>query len=182
MKLLNLLLSIFIIFTGCNKIDPEKYKKDGDRLTGSFQKNLQLELTSAITDGGAINAIEKCADISPDSEKKSSNKDFTIKRISARFRNPNHKPDSLESDQLSKWEEETKSGKEILPVVFETEKEIRYMKPIKIQNALCLSCHGSKEQIDSAVLKKIREKYPEDLAVDYKENELRGAFSLTWKK
>lgn len=53
----------------------------------------------------------------------------------------------------------------------------RLLKPIIIQG-MCLSCHGSEEQIPEPVKKQIANSYSDDLATGYKAGELRGAFSV----
>lgn len=47
---------------------------------------------------------------------------------------------------------------------------------------LCLSCHGEKyTEIKADVLEVIQQKYPGDLAFNYKEGDLRGVWHLVYK-
>ena len=56
-------------------------------------------------------------------------------------------------------------------------KSLRYMKAIGVA-PVCLSCHGSAEQISTTVQAKINTLYPHDKATGYKAGELRGAVSI----
>jgi hypothetical protein len=56
-------------------------------------------------------------------------------------------------------------------------KSLRYMKAIGTA-PLCLSCHGSSEQIPVNVQAKIDAFYPHDKATGYKAGQLRGAVSI----
>jgi cytochrome c len=58
-----------------------------------------------------------------------------------------------------------------------------YTKPIVINNALCLNCHG---EVGAAVTEEtyalIREKYPNDNATGHQMGDLRGMWSITFSK
>ena len=41
-------------------------------------------------------------------------------------------------------------------------------------NSMCLQCHGSEKDIKPATLAKIKSLYPNDKAIGYQENEMRG--------
>jgi hypothetical protein len=48
---------------------------------------------------------------------------------------------------------------------------------------MCLSCHGSvKQNISAETLKVINENYPDDKAIGYGLNELRGLFVVEMEK
>lgn len=51
---------------------------------------------------------------------------------------------------------------------------IRYTRPIFVENA-CLACHGAKDARPEFV----KAKYPDDMAFDFKEGDLRGILSIT---
>lgn len=44
--------------------------------------------------------------------------------------------------------------------------------------ALCLNCHGSSENISTDVKNILNTKYPDDRAVGYQKDDLRGAVSI----
>ena len=53
----------------------------------------------------------------------------------------------------------------------------RFMKPLAIK-PVCLSCHGSEENIPATVQAELEKHYPFDQAVNYKVGDLRGAVSI----
>jgi len=70
---------------------------------------------------------------------------------------------------------------EIKPVVLEKGNKIQFYYPIET-NTMCLQCHGKPEQINPEVRAKTLQLYPKDLAIGYSENEVRGIWSITFKK
>ena len=55
--------------------------------------------------------------------------------------------------------------------------EYRFVKALPVQ-PLCLSCHGSAEQISLAVKSALRQHYSNDRATGYSEGQIRGAISV----
>jgi len=53
----------------------------------------------------------------------------------------------------------------------------RFAKAIGVKPQ-CLTCHGSKNDIPSAVKQKLHQQYPFDRATDYRTGDLRGAVSI----
>jgi len=53
----------------------------------------------------------------------------------------------------------------------------RFMKALPTQK-LCLQCHGTPDTINAEVQAKLKELYPEDKAVGYGVNQIRGAMTL----
>ncbi|MCL9808892.1 c-type heme family protein [Flavobacterium luminosum] len=103
----------------------------------------------------------------------------TIKRVSDKNRNPKNKANSEELEYIAQFKKELAEKKEIKPVVIEKENQVQFYYPIET-NTMCLQCHGT--QIKPEVQKQIKKLYPKDLAVGYKENEVRGIWSITFNK
>jgi hypothetical protein len=57
-----------------------------------------------------------------------------------------------------------------------------YYKPIKIMMPTCLKCHGNSSDLDAAALQQIQVKYPDDLAVNYEQGQLRGMWKVKMRK
>jgi BRCT domain type II-containing protein len=132
--------------------------------------------------GGAENAITVCAKVSPDMEKRVSEKHgLTLKRVSDKYRNPSHVPDEVESKAIQRWKDEVSQGMKPAVYTQKSNGEFRVIAPIMIDNATCLKCHGSETEIDRAALEKIQVVYPDDKAKGYKMGDVRGAFSASWK-
>ena len=54
---------------------------------------------------------------------------------------------------------------------------LRYIKALPSQG-LCLNCHGDPEKMTAEVKAQIAKTYPNDLAVGYREGEIRGALTV----
>lgn len=176
------LLFFGLIILNCKKDVSALQKKEALLIAENFQKDLQNTLTTSIQEAGIENSIDKCKLKSIELESQYSKKEkWHIKRISDKYRNPDHKPDAFESSVLEKWKEELKAGKALAPVVSNANGYIKVLKPIVMKNQLCLQCHGTNLDISETTSQAIQKSYPNDTAVNYKLDELRGAFSLTFK-
>jgi hypothetical protein len=100
-----------------------------------------------------------------------------------KVRNPGNAPDSLEQLILQEMERDTKTQKEIkAKLVRSLSGEVHYFKPILLQ-PMCLNCHGTPQtQIQPATLNKIKELYPNDQAIDFKEGDLRGIWHIIFRR
>lgn len=98
---------------------------------------------------------------------------WTLKQVSNKYRNPQNKASEVELSAINKFRQDTH-----LLSFFQKQNEeegagIYYFRRITVQQS-CLKCHGSKAQRPSFVV----EKYPNDLAFDFKAGGLRGIYSL----
>jgi hypothetical protein len=59
--------------------------------------------------------------------------------------------------------------------VVDLEDSVGVLRPIA-QRPLCATCHGPAEGIDPAVRSLLRERYPADRAVGFRDGEIRGWF------
>lgn len=106
----------------------------------------------------------------------------SIKRVSDQNRNPDNAANEIELAYIASAKETLAKGVEIKPQLTEDETGYVGYYPI-ITNQMCLQCHGQKEtQVKSSTLALLAEKYPMDLALGYKENELRGIWVVEWGK
>lgn len=97
-----------------------------------------------------------------------------IRRVSDKPRNPKNRAAEEELNYIRSAVYHLKNGEKIDPQIsFENNKWIGYYPIITYQ--MCLQCHGQpKVDIDDKTLKVLDELYPEDQAIGYKPNELRG--------
>jgi hypothetical protein len=194
MKKLNLLFVILIAFS-CNQ--PEKVKKStsykltndveslemGKELSAISFTKMSTVLKNKMETGGVHEAISFCnKNAFPLVDSISSANGAEIKRVSFKYRNPVNQPDSLETVVLENYEQAIANNQEITPLVYSNDYENRYFSPIKTKT-LCLSCHGTPgENMTETDYEFIREKYPNDLAINYNLNDLRGVWSITFDK
>ncbi|MDW7975775.1 MAG: DUF3365 domain-containing protein [Leptospiraceae bacterium] len=157
--------------------DSDAKVKEAIRIFDEFFDNLRAELMKAIQKNQFDGAISVCKEISPAMERSYSEKyKMKIYRISDKYRNPDHKPTPDEMEVLNYWQEKMKQNQELKAVYFQVGNKTKVMKPIKTFADLCLQCHGDPAKMNPAVLERIKKEYPDDKAVGYKLNDLRGAF------
>lgn len=97
-----------------------------------------------------------------------------IKRVSDNNRNPNNKANEQELAYIAKAKAQLKNKQEITPEITSFENRNIAYYPI-LTNKMCLQCHGIPgTDINSATSKVLKSIYPNDKAIGYKENELRG--------
>ncbi len=147
------------------------------KIFDDFFSELSKELFNAIKEKGIYSAIPFCKIKSPELENKfSKEKNKKIYRISEKYRNPNHKPTPDEQLVLEYWKQRKKDNLEIKPVYYHIEDKVKVLKPIKIISEMCLQCHGDLEKMNPQLLETLKKQYPEDKAIGYQLNDLRGAF------
>lgn len=145
---------------------------------------MRILLSQQLTAGGAVRAIDVCADSAQVvGERLQDQLGVSIRRVSLKWRNPKNIPDAFESAELKRFAELKKAKalsdtSEFFQIVSEKDgRTFRYMRPIIIGD-MCLSCHGSREKMKDLIYSSIQQRYPNDKAVDYKAGELRGAVSV----
>lgn len=155
------------------------------RASGEFVKQLGGALKTALKEGGPEATITVCRDIAPQiTGKISRDNGWRMTRVSSKVRNPLlGMPDAWEQKVLADFERRAGQGEKYPDMVFSDVVEesaaryYRFMKPIPTQ-PLCLTCHGSDEQLPEGVKAKLASDYPLDRARGYRVGELRGAVSI----
>lgn len=105
-----------------------------------------------------------------------------IKRVTDQARNPNNIASADELRYISEGKEKIKKGIKPSPMVTEFEKHYVGYYPI-LTNNMCLQCHGNTQtEISTETYTLIKSKYPDDKAVNYGSNELRGIWVVQWRK
>jgi hypothetical protein len=194
MKRFVLLLSVStfsLVFASCVhkkevKVPQEKVeeiKAIGQKATKKLMMELKSNLVKALKEKGIVGAISFCAGKAEEITKEVNSELINVKvsRVSEKYRNPGDKPDEIDKKVLKYFEKKLKEGK-IPPYYITAVKEngkVSYIfyKPL-IVNQLCLNCHGPVNEMKPEIVKVIREKYPEDRAVNYKPGDLRGAVKV----
>jgi len=147
----------------------------GRSLALQTKKALGKNLMNALAVGGSAYAVEFCnlnAIAITDSMERLLGAD--IKRVSDLNRNPDNAATEEELKIIRQFKETLAAGEKPNGDLIATEKGWRVFYPI-ITNQMCLQCHGNKtKDVKRETLEKIAAKYPNDLALGYKINELRG--------
>lgn len=146
------------------------------------KKLLGKNLMGAIQQKGTLEALAFCNHKAiPLTDSMATKYNATIKRVSDKNRNPNNKANAEELLYIAQFKKNLADKQEIKPVVLEKGNKIQFYYPIET-NTMCLQCHGKPEQIKPEVRAKTLQLYPKDLAIGYSENEVRGIWSITFKK
>ncbi len=144
---------------------------------------LGAKLKGAMTTDGPIAAVSVCKEAAPAIAKDLSAKNNAqVTRVGTRVRNPKMGvPNAWQKAALADFEQRMANGEK--PAELEHwsvaagadgKPELRYAKAIAVQ-PLCVTCHGSKDDIPAPLAEKIRLEYPDDQAVGYSVGKLRGA-------
>jgi hypothetical protein len=157
---------IYLILTsniyGSEKLAIEKIQQ--------FGKILKTELKAGLKKSPEA-AVETCYLKAPEIQNTVSDKNITIGRVSLKNRNPNNSPKKWMLDYIDQFHQK-KIKKAYITTKLEHNKT-GLLKPIRTM-PLCLKCHGS--NIDKALYKIIKKKYPNDKAIGYETGEIRGFF------
>jgi hypothetical protein len=161
-----------------------KYAEESRATVGELVKKLGGTLKNDIAAHGPETAISVCQEKAPQIAKAiMEEKNVKIRRVTTQNRNPKSVPDAWEAKVLADFEQRLAKGEkpdnlEYYQVVKEGDQQaFRYMKGLVIQ-PLCLTCHGTPENIPEGVKAKLTSLYPGDKATGYSVGMLRGAVSL----
>lgn len=182
------ILSVFLV--QCNKesgnkgIIPERKeeiksltKEDFKNIAEQTKKNLVGNLTKQISENGAEKALEFCnVNAIPLTQKLEAENGVMVKRVSDKNRYPENAANATELKIIEQFKTQLAKKEELKATM---ENGVFYA-PITT-NAMCLQCHGSEKEIKPEVLAKIKSFYPNDKALGYKENELRGLMVINKK-
>ena len=105
-----------------------------------------------------------------------------IKRVTDQPRNPSNKANTEELGYIKSYKQIIANNEEPKPITKELDTKVKVYYPI-ITNNMCLQCHGKpNETIQPRTLKLIKQLYPNDKAIGYDINEVRGIWSVTFNK
>ena len=192
--LLHLFFCIFLMISSCE--NPRKTTKlsdkelgnmaiaEGDRISQVTQMVLASKLKEIVQEKGIARALEYCnVNAYPIVDSLEDVYHIKVKRASVKTRNPGDSPNKMERSVINDFSQQIEKG--LIPEVkaILDDENVHYFKPIIISAELCLKCHG---QIGSDILEKdyeiIKGLYPDDNATGHKLGDLRGIWSITFKK
>jgi len=137
---------------------------------------------------GPIEAVKVCSDTAQLLNQHFSQRyGIHIRRVSLRPRNPADTADTFERQWLQRFEQMKEQGVALDTVaVLEaisqgTDTVYRFLKPIVINTAVCLQCHGPEDHLDPQLLAFLKQRYPGDQARNHQLGDIRGAVSIVWK-
>lgn len=159
------------------------YSEIGLHYALSTKKQLGKNLMGTIQKKGTIEALIFCNERAyPLTDSMATVHNAVIKRVSDKPRNQQNSANEIELKHIEKFKTLLQEGKEIEPIVVENDENVNFYYPITT-NSMCLQCHGKvNEQINSKTYTKIKALYPDDKAIAYDVNNVRGIWSIKFKK
>ncbi|MFD1467579.1 DUF3365 domain-containing protein [Hymenobacter caeli] len=147
----------------------------GDSLTATADTLLRRTLARELARGGVAGALAFCRpETYPFVDSLARVLHATARRVSTRPRNPAHRAILLASEMRT---DTTRTLHRESPEVF------FYQRPIVLNNALCLRCHGTVgSDIAPADYALIRQQYPQDQATGYRLGQQMGAWQLSLQR
>lgn len=192
MKMNKLIAGLFLLallYSACKEEDhhilESRALELGTQISDSTQKMLAGNLKKALAEGGVFHAIEYCnTEAMPITRKMEDKYGIKIKRSSLKVRNPKNRPDENEKKLLMYFDSLATAGAPMVPIIrWLDDDHVLYARPIMLNNALCLNCHGEVgSMVSDSLYAFIRTKYPEDQATGYKLNDFRGMWSIVFNE
>jgi len=144
------------------------------------QAILGKNLMRKITKSGTVAALEFCnVNALPLLDSMSTVLNVDIKRVSDQNRNNNNCANAKELEFIIKCKELLNLGQKIKPLIEKKNNVVSAYFPI-ITNGMCLQCHGESEKINIATSQRLNVLYPNDKAIGYSENQLRGIWVVSY--
>lgn len=183
------ILSIVLLFIascqqGLSTKEKENYTAKGKEIAQATFKRMAGEVEKNMKEGGVSQAAPFCnahaSDLTAEMEEKYN---VSIKRTSQKLRNDANAPTDEEKLVLEQFATSNSEGKDLKSFVSLDEKGLpHFYAPILLKDK-CVACHGvlgetMKHETDSI----IKVLYPNDKAVGFKEGDLRGMWSITYKE
>ncbi|MFD1163970.1 Tll0287-like domain-containing protein [Hwangdonia seohaensis] len=166
-----------------SNFDTIAYHEKGLEYAFSTKAVLGKNLMGTIQKKGTIEALAFCNEKAyPLTDSMAVVHNATIKRVSDKPRNEANQANNKELTYIETFKKDIKNNIEPKPIVDELEDRVQVYYPITT-NAMCLQCHGKpQEDLKMLTLQKVKKLYPNDKAIGYGVNEVRGIWSITFDK
>jgi hypothetical protein len=161
-----------------------EYLESGKQIAMESGKTLKSKLMESITKGGIESGITVCNSVAQTMmDSLSKIHSVEIRRTSLKARNTIDKPIGDELEMLNFYETEHNKGNKLEPQVKElADGKVNFYMPIMIEET-CIKCHGTiGKDVPKELYDKIKEKYPNDEAFNYKVGDFRGMWSIKMNK
>ena len=189
MKFIQFLTVLFLLIASISNSESSETNKsvilnEAKNLLKETAKQYKNTLIQGLQHNNLIKALKYCNKEVEQLVSKDNEKGFAVKRISLRPRNKNNYPNLYEKEILEKFNKLSFIDNKDLALEHsdiikdENNNKFVYVKAIRIKE-VCLNCHGS--NINDDLKKEIQKLYPDDKAINYKLNDIRGAFVMYLK-
>lgn len=144
---------------------------------------LGKNLMSKLQKEGTLAALKFCnVQAYPLTDSMSVYHNATIKRVSDKPRNQKNAANPEELKIINSFKKDVAANKGLEPIVVESLNKVNVYYPIKT-NSMCLQCHGTaKTQVRENTLSELKKLYPNDKALGYDINQVRGIWNVSFSK
>ena len=156
---------------------------EGPKIIADAFAKLSGALAEAIGKSGPASALSVCSERAPQIAKEvASTHGVTLRRASAKPRNPKNAADDTEKAMLEIFAAALLKKEAPMPQTIKNgDGSTSFIAPIMLGNPLCLQCHGTTNQdIAPETLAAIQKLYPDDKATGYQLGDLRGLWRITF--
>lgn len=160
---------------------PQNTKEKGLAYAINTKKVLGKNLMRTIKKQGTVNALAFCNERAyPLTDSMAISQKANIKRVSDKPRNLNNSASKKELEHIDYFKKKVAENEDYEPIVEHQKQQATVYYPI-VTNGMCLQCHGSPHKdIKPKTLKKLEALYPNDKAIGYGVNQVRGIWSVTF--
>jgi hypothetical protein len=167
---------------GSKDIVVEEALMDARNVSNQLAEKVRGLLLQEIEKGGFSSAVRVCSELAQEMTLQfNAQTGHYVRRISLKYRNPKNVPDAYEQRKLEEFNilnQKKELSNEYSEIVEEQGKKyLRYLRPL-IVAPLCVTCHGSKENIPQEVKTILAERYPDDRATGFLVGDVRGAITV----
>ncbi len=181
----SIVLIALVLNANDNVSEYANVKQEGIKYIKMLGKELKTNLKAKLkADPSGVGAFGFCSAKAEEITKEVNAKlpkGVSVRRVSLKTRNPKNSPDSTDKKVLEEFEKMAKEHK-LSPkniVVADINGTKRVYKPLLVKK-VCLKCHGT--NVSDDIKRLIKERYPYDAAIGYKEGDFRGAIVAEMKK
>lgn len=164
---------------GLSFIQNDSALEQGEKIAKTSFEAISGALMQAMAKGGVSEAMTYC-NISAltITDSLSESQRVEIQRLATKYRNPMNKALDLDFDVMQHFQNRLDAGEKPSSVLLQDKDALVFFKPILLMPQ-CLACHGNP---DSEILPETKELlktyYPDDLAIGFKVEELRGMWKI----
>ncbi|MEO5790266.1 DUF3365 domain-containing protein [Gelidibacter sp.] len=164
-------------------IDTLSYADRGLQYALNTQAVLGKNLMQAIQENGTLGALSFCNEKAyPLTDSMAVVYNGNIKRVSDKPRNQSNQANEQELEYIETFKQIIANKESPNPIVKDSDTKIDTYYPI-LTNAMCLQCHGQpNKSIEPSTLRQLTLLYPNDKAIGYNVNQVRGIWSVTFDK
>jgi hypothetical protein len=143
-----------------------------DLIVVAIQNATSAELTRELTAGGPGDAVQQChLSATTLIHRIGREEGIAAGRTSARLRTPSNAPKPWAAPIVKQYAD-TKAAS-VDGFVVDLGERVGVMRPIA-HRAICSPCHGPEEQLNARVRAELKDRYPKDQAVGFRDGDLRG--------